>query len=112
MGCPAEFRSAGAIWALIVGEVPGSSAVTTTIRRHGIGMNTVRKPSAAALLLALTPFVAMCFSVALWDRVDPMILGIPFNLFWLICWVVLSSVCMWAAYRIEASRNKQDSGAP
>jgi len=27
----------------------------------------------------LIPFVAMCFSVALWDRIDPMILGVPFQ---------------------------------
>lgn len=52
----------------------------------------------------------MCFSVPLWDRVAPMILGIPFNLFWLISWIVLSSLCLWAIYRLEASRNKKDGG--
>ena len=71
----------------------------------------VKKPSLGALLLALIPFAAMCFSVALWDRVYPMILGIPFNLFWLICWMVLSSLCLWAAYRVEAKRDKKDGGA-
>jgi len=40
-----------------------------------------RKPSVGALLLALVPFVAMCFTVSLWDRIEPMPLGIPFNLF-------------------------------
>ena len=53
----------------------------------------------------------MCFSVPLWDRVDPMILGLPFNLAWLICWIVLSTLCMWAAYRLEAARDKKDGGA-
>jgi len=71
---------------------------------------TVKKPSPGALVLGLIPFVAMCFSVALWDRVDPMILGIPFNLIWLICWIVLSTVCMWAAYRVEAGRDKKKRG--
>lgn len=52
-------------------------------------------------MLALIPFAAMCFSVALWDRVQPMVLGLPFNLFWLICWIVLTTLCMWAAYRLE-----------
>ena len=70
----------------------------------------VKKPSLGALLLGLIPFVAMCLSVALWDRVDPMILGIPFNLAWLICWIVLSSVCMWAAYRVEAGSDKKKRG--
>jgi hypothetical protein len=72
----------------------------------------VKKPSRVALLLGLIPFVAMCFSVALWDRVDPMILGVPFNLFWLICWIVLTTLCMWAAYRVEAARDKKERGDP
>jgi len=70
----------------------------------------IKKPSLLALLLALIPFAAMCFSVALWDRIDPMILGVPFNLAWLVCWIVLSSLCLWAAYRVEATRSK-DRGA-
>jgi len=50
----------------------------------------------------------MCFSVSLWDRVEPMLFGIPFNLFWLICWIPLSAVCMHVAYRIEIAREKRD----
>jgi len=61
----------------------------------------VKRPSAAALALAFIPFVAMCFSVALWDRIDPMIFGVPFNLAWLIAWTPLTTLCLWAAYRIE-----------
>ncbi|HEV3180542.1 MAG TPA: DUF3311 domain-containing protein [Steroidobacteraceae bacterium] len=68
----------------------------------------MKRPSLAALLLALIPFTAMCFSVSLWDRIDPMLLGLPFNLFWLICWIVLSCVCMWGAYRAEAARHRQN----
>jgi hypothetical protein len=70
----------------------------------------VKKPSVGALLLGLIPFVAMCLSVSLWDRIQPMIFGLPFNLFWLIAWIVLSSLCMWAAYRVEIARDRKDSG--
>jgi uncharacterized protein DUF3311 len=66
----------------------------------------VKKPSVGAVLLGLIPFVAMCFSVSLWDRIDPIILGLPFNLFWLIAWIVLSTFCMWAAYRVEIAKNE------
>lgn len=72
----------------------------------------MKKPSIAALLLALIPFTAMCFSVSLWDRIDPMPFGLPFNLFWLICWIVLSSVCMWGAYRVEAARSRDGGFLP
>jgi len=30
-----------------------------------------------------------------------MIWGIPFKLFWLVAWIVLTPLCMWAAYRTE-----------
>jgi hypothetical protein len=95
-------------------QFAGGSAWRKRLRHRGgqaiIG-EPVKKPSPGALLLGLIPFAAMCFSVPLWDRIDPMILGVPFNLAWLICWIVLSSVCMWAAYRVEAARDKKDGGA-
>ncbi len=67
-----------------------------------------KRPSLGAILLALVPFIAMCFSVSLWDRVQPVLLGIPFNLFWLILWIVLTPLCMWAAYHLEAARREGD----
>lgn len=72
----------------------------------------MRKPATGALLIALIPFAAMCFSVPLWDRIDPMILGLPFNLFWLIAWIGLSSLCMWVAYRVDAAHNTTDRRLP
>ena len=66
------------------------------------------KPSRGALLFGLIPFAAMCFSVPLWDRVYPMVFGLPFNLFWLLSWVLLSTLCLWAAYRLETARGKSD----
>jgi len=67
-----------------------------------------KRPSLGAILLALIPFAAMCFSVPLWDRAEPLVLGIPFNLFWLISWIALSSLCLWGAYRLETKRDKKD----
>ena len=70
------------------------------------------KPSLLALFLGFIPFVGMCFSVPLWDRVHPMLLGLPFNLFWLIAWIVLTTLCLWAAYRVESARSSQQGGSP
>jgi len=61
----------------------------------------LKRPSLGSLLLALIPFIAMCFSVSLWDRIYPMVLGIPFNFFWLILWTLLIPPCLWGAYRLE-----------
>jgi Protein of unknown function (DUF3311). len=64
----------------------------------------VKRPSVGSILFGMIPFVAVCFTVALWDRVDPIILGLPFNYFWLISWLLLTPLCMWGAYRLEAPR--------
>ena len=64
----------------------------------------MKPPSLRAILVGLIPFAGMCFSVPLWDQVDPTILGVPFNLAWLICWIVLTSACLGIASKIEQSR--------
>ena len=69
----------------------------------------MKKPSWGAILIALIPFTAVCFSVTLWDRVYPMVLGLPFNLFWLISWIWLTPLFMWGAYRLEAPRYARTS---
>ena len=70
----------------------------------------IKRPSRAAVLLGLIPFIAMCFSVPLWDRISPRILGLPFNLFWLSLWIVLSSGCMELARRVEnTAKHKRDT---
>jgi hypothetical protein len=54
----------------------------------------------------------MCFSVPLWDRVEPLVLGLPFNLFWLILWIVLTPCCMWGAYRAETADSRKTGPRP
>jgi hypothetical protein len=54
--------------------------------------------------LALIPFFGICFSIALWDRVTPVVVGLPFNLFWIIAWVFITPALMSLAYRIEKRR--------
>ena len=60
-----------------------------------------------ALLLGVIPFAAMCFSVSLWDRVEPRLLGVPFNLAWLVGWIVLTTGCLALAYRIDVTRGQK-----
>jgi len=64
----------------------------------------VKRPSPGSILLGLLPFAGVCFSVSLWDRIDPTVLGIPFNFFWLTSWLVLTPLCMWGAYRLQVER--------
>lgn len=75
-----------------------------------------KRPSPGAILLGLIPFAAACFSVPLWDRVYPTVLGLPFNFFWLISWLLLTPLCMWGAYWLETHRasepRRKDGGTP
>lgn len=64
----------------------------------------MKRPSTASLLLAIIPCFGQCFLVALWDRVSPTVLGLPFNLFWLVAWLVLTPLIMVLMYRIENRR--------
>ncbi len=72
------------------------------------GGSRARPPSGGALLLGLVPFTAMCFTVFAWDRVNPLILDLPFNLFWLLSWTVLTPLCMLGAYRLESRREASE----
>jgi hypothetical protein len=40
-----------------------------------------------------------------------MLFGMPFNLFWLICWIVLTTACLCAAYGWE-TRATNAAAAP
>ncbi len=71
----------------------------------------VKKPSPWSLLVGSIPFIGTCFTVPLWDRVEPMVLGMPFNLFWLTSWVLLTPLCMWVAYYIEVPGNPESSAS-
>ncbi len=65
----------------------------------------MKRPSLGAIAVGCLPLFAVCFSVPLWDRVYPMVAGLPFNLFWLILWILITPLIMSIAYRLERRRN-------
>jgi hypothetical protein len=64
----------------------------------------IKRPSIGSIVLALIPFGGMCFSVPLWDRVAPRVLGLPFNMFWILAWLALTPALMSIVYWIEKKR--------
>jgi hypothetical protein len=64
----------------------------------------LKRPSGGAIAIGSIPFIATCFTVPLWDRIYPMVLGMPFNFFWLVLWILITPLCMWPAYRLEVRR--------
>ena len=64
----------------------------------------IKKPAIASVLLSLLPLGGMCLSVPLWDRVAPRVLGLPFNMFWIIAWLAVTPLLMSIVYCIEKKR--------
>lgn len=60
------------------------------------------------LLIGAVPFVMLVFALPLVNRVEPMVLGLPFILFWIMLWIVLSPPLLFLAYRIEKQTGASD----
>ncbi|MFM0596226.1 MULTISPECIES: DUF3311 domain-containing protein [Burkholderiaceae] len=57
-------------------------------------------------VLAALPFVGILLGVPFVNRVEPLMLGMPFVLAWIVMWVVLSAIIMAVVYRLDPS-NRQ-----
>ena len=70
----------------------------------------MREKPRLALLLGAVPFLMLVFALPLVNRIEPVILGLPFILFWILIWVALTPLVLFAAYRLEKKNGPPDSG--
>ncbi|MBN2207520.1 MAG: DUF3311 domain-containing protein [Candidatus Aminicenantes bacterium] len=70
----------------------------------------MKKGTRAALLLGAVPFVMLVFALPIANREHPVVLGLPFLLFWILAWVALTPAVLYAAYRLEKKHNPPDRG--
>jgi hypothetical protein len=68
------------------------------------------KGTKLALMLGFIPFLTLVFALPLVNRIHPVILGLPFLLFWILAWVMLTPFILFAAYRLEKKYNPPDEG--
>ncbi len=60
--------------------------------------------------LAVLPFLGMLAGVPFLNRVEPLVLGMPLVLAWLVLWIVLSAVVMGIIYFFDpANRTAEDT---
>ncbi|MDR7237638.1 DUF3311 domain-containing protein [Neobacillus drentensis] len=52
-------------------------------------------------LLLIIPFIGMCVLLPVANRIEPYILGLPFLLFWIVLWMILSSVILFIVYKLD-----------
>jgi hypothetical protein len=70
----------------------------------------MQKGTRIALILGAIPFIMMVFALPLVNRIEPIILGLPFLLFWLLAWVVMTPFILMAAYVLEKKFNAPEEG--
>ena len=61
----------------------------------------MKKGTCFALLLGSIPFLMLVFALPFVNRLEPVILGMPFLLFWIMAWVIMTPVILFLAYRLE-----------
>lgn len=52
-------------------------------------------------LLAVLPFIGILLGVPFVNRVEPLVLGMPLVLAWIVFWVVMTAVIMAIVYRFD-----------
>jgi hypothetical protein len=59
-------------------------------------------------LLGVLPFLGFFVGIFFANRVEPYILGLPFIMFWIAMWVVLTSVIMGIIYKLDPISREGD----
>ncbi|WP_395065718.1 DUF3311 domain-containing protein [Paraburkholderia silvatlantica] len=63
-------------------------------------------------LLAALPFIGILIGVPFVNRTEPLVLGMPLVLAWIVMWVVLAAAIMGIVYRLDpANRLSVDADA-
>jgi hypothetical protein len=60
------------------------------------------------LLLIILPFISQLAVLPFINRIDPIILGLPFLQFWLFLWIVLTPLCTFGIYQLQKSEGSLD----
>jgi len=59
-------------------------------------------------LLGVLPFLGFFVGIFFANRVEPYVLGLPFIMFWIAMWVVLTSVIMGIIYKLDPISREGD----
>jgi predicted ester cyclase len=71
----------------------------------------MRKTLKLQLIIGSIPVIMLVFMLPFVNRIQPVIFGFPFNLFWIILWIMLTPGFLYMAYRIgkhSASDEKEN----
>ncbi|PMC40790.1 hypothetical protein CJ195_03630 [Bacillus sp. UMB0899] len=55
------------------------------------------------IILVILPFILMLGALPFVNRIDPIILGLPFFHFWLFLGMIITPICSYVIYRLQKS---------
>lgn len=55
-------------------------------------------------LLAIVPFVMFVLIISLVNKTEPYIAGMPFILFWVVFWTIMTSIIMFVIYKLDSDK--------
>ncbi|MGE7877680.1 DUF3311 domain-containing protein [Peribacillus muralis] len=59
-------------------------------------------------ILTAVPFIGILGFLPFVNRIEPYVLGMPFNMFWMSMWVVLTSVILGIMYKLDPRNREGD----
>jgi len=68
----------------------------------------MQKGTKYALMFGAVPFLTLALALPVVNRLEPFVLGLPFVLFWIVLWVALTPLALFAAYRCEKKFNRPE----
>ncbi|MDM5332015.1 DUF3311 domain-containing protein [Ureibacillus composti] len=60
-------------------------------------------------LLLIIPFIGMILCLPLANRIEPYVFGLPFLLFWIVLWMILSSLIMTIIYKFDPDNKEGEA---
>jgi Protein of unknown function (DUF3311) len=60
-------------------------------------------------LLSLLPFIGILVLMPFVNTVKPYVFGLPFVFFWVVIWVLLTSIILWIVYRIDPVNKESEA---
>ncbi|WP_108587570.1 DUF3311 domain-containing protein [Paenisporosarcina sp. OV554] len=60
-------------------------------------------------LLILVPIIGFLGFLPLANRIEPYVLGLPFLLFWLVLWMVLSPMILIIVYKLDPDNREVET---
>jgi hypothetical protein len=60
--------------------------------------------------IAALPFLGILVGMFFANSVEPYVLGLPFAMFWVVMWVVVSAGLMAVVYRLDARDRARERG--